>query len=80
MLIAALHANPKAAYITRVVQFGSEPLFDDAIHSIELAAQVKMVKANLASLRIPVTISEMAYGFQKVSVEDTNSLINDNHG
>jgi hypothetical protein len=65
-LLAALHENPKAAYVTRVVQFGSEPLFDYALDPKELAAQVEKAKADLSSLRIPVTISELAYGYQEV--------------
>jgi len=66
-LLGTLHANPKAKYVTRVVQFGSEPLFDSALDPGELASQVRQAKANLSSLEIPVTISEMAYGYQVVS-------------
>ena len=57
-------SNPKAKFVTRVVQFGSEPLFDQALDPTELAEQVVAAKAKLAYLKIPVTISEMAYGFQ----------------
>ncbi|KAJ7143994.1 glycoside hydrolase superfamily [Mycena epipterygia] len=59
------HSNPKAKYITRVLQFGSEPLFDWVLGPPVLAAQVTAAKANLLSLHIPVTISEMAYGYQE---------------
>ena len=51
--------------MTRVVQFGSEPLFDGVLSHGQLAAQVKAAQANLASLSIPVTVSEMAYGYQE---------------
>ncbi|KAF8633436.1 hypothetical protein AX17_004606 [Amanita inopinata Kibby_2008] len=64
-LFASLHANPKAKFVTRVVQFGSEPLFDDVLPHEELTAQVVAAKANLSSLGIPVTVSELAYGYQE---------------
>ncbi|EIM79162.1 uncharacterized protein STEHIDRAFT_69839 [Stereum hirsutum FP-91666 SS1] len=64
-LFKALHANPKAKYITRVLQFGSEPLFDDVLSPDDLTTQVKAAKANLSSLHIPVTVSELAYGYQE---------------
>jgi len=64
-LISTLHSNPKAKYVTRVVQFGSEPLFDDVLSPEDLAAQVTSAKAKLADLNIPVTVSDMAYGYQK---------------
>lgn len=47
------------------MQFGSEPLYDWALDPTQLAEQVIAAKAQLASLEIPVTISEMAYGFQE---------------
>lgn len=64
-LLAALHANPKAKFVTRVLQFGSEPLYDDVLPHAELAAQVLAAKQNLSSLHIPVTVSELAYGYQE---------------
>ncbi|PBK65487.1 hypothetical protein ARMSODRAFT_891754 [Armillaria solidipes] len=64
-LFATLNANPKAKFVTRVVQFGSEPLYDGVLSHSELAAQVVAAKENLSSLGIPVTISEMAYGYQE---------------
>ncbi|KAF8151023.1 glycoside hydrolase superfamily [Crassisporium funariophilum] len=64
-LFSTLHSNPKAKFVTRVVQFGSEPLFDWALDAPDLATQIKSAKSSLASLGIPVTISEMAYGYQK---------------
>lgn len=51
--------------MTRAVQFGSEPLFDWVLSPDDLAAQVLAAKANLSSLGIPVTISELAYGYQE---------------
>jgi exo-beta-1,3-glucanase (GH17 family) len=62
VLFAALHANPKAKFVTRVVQFGSEPLFDNVLPHDQLADQVISSKASLSSLGIPVTVSELAYG------------------
>jgi hypothetical protein len=63
-LLRTLHSNPKAKFVTRVVQFGSEPLFDHVLSPDELAAQVLSTKKNLSSLGIPVTVSELAYGYQ----------------
>ena len=60
-----MHANPKAKFVTRVVQFGSEPLFDDVLPHAQLAQQVTLAKQNLSSLNIPVTVSELAFGFQE---------------
>lgn len=46
--------------MTRVVQFGSEPLYDWAIDVNQLASELWSLKGTLSSLGIPVTISEMA--------------------
>jgi exo-beta-1,3-glucanase (GH17 family) len=63
-LFATLHNNPKAKFVTRAVQFGSEPLFDHVLDPDTLAAQVTSARQNLASLGILVTVSDMAYGYQ----------------
>ena len=65
-LFSILISNPKAKFVTRVVQFGSEPLYDYAIAAAELTKQINDAKTKLKSLRIAVTISEMAYGYQVV--------------
>jgi exo-beta-1,3-glucanase (GH17 family) len=64
-LFSTLHSNPKAKFVTRVVQFGSEPLFDGVLSPKALVAQVLSAKNNLSSLGIPVTVSELAYGYQE---------------
>ena len=64
-LFKSLQSNPKAKFVTRVLQFGSEPLYDSALDPTQLTEQIEAAKIELASLKIPVTISEMAYGFQK---------------
>ncbi|KAF5354952.1 hypothetical protein D9756_005421 [Leucocoprinus leucothites] len=64
-LLAVLHSNPKAKWITRVLQFGSEPLFDNVLPHDQLAEQVVRAQKNLSSLHIPVTVSELAFGFQE---------------
>lgn len=64
-LFSSLHANPVAKFVTRVVQFGSEPLYDDVLPHAQLAEQVTLAKANLSSLAINVTVSELAYGYQE---------------
>lgn len=63
-LFATLHNNPKAKFVTRAVQFGSEPLFDNVLSPDDLAAQVLAAKDNLSPLEILVTVSDMAYGYQ----------------
>jgi hypothetical protein len=52
--------------VTRLVQFGSEPLFDDVLPSSALGAQVVAATKNLSSLKIQVDISELAFGWQEV--------------
>jgi exo-beta-1,3-glucanase (GH17 family) len=64
-LFRTLHSNPKAKFVTRVVQFGSEPLFDHVLSPNDLAAQVLSAKKSLSSLGIPFTVSELAYGYQE---------------
>lgn len=59
-LLATLHSNPRAKFVTRLLQFGSEPLYDWVLDPDALAAQVVAAKRNLSDLGIPVTISEMA--------------------
>jgi hypothetical protein len=61
-LFKTLHTNPLAKFVTRVVQFGSEPLFDSVLPIDDLTAQVESAKKELAYMNIPVTISEMAFG------------------
>ena len=63
-LFSTLHSNPKAKFVTRAVQFGSEPLLDGVLPASQLASQVKAAQDNLASLKIPVTVSDMQWSFQ----------------
>jgi len=66
-LFDELFSNPKAKFVTRVLQFGSEPLFDRALDPVSLLVQqVELAKEKLKPLGIPVTISEMAWGYQSV--------------
>jgi hypothetical protein len=67
VLLSTLHSNPKAKWVTRVVQFGSEPLFDNVLPHAQLATQVKLAEQNLSSVHIPVTVSELAFGFAPIS-------------
>jgi exo-beta-1,3-glucanase (GH17 family) len=64
-LFSILHSNAKAKFVTRVVQFGSEPLFDSVLSPDKLTAQVWAAKKTLSNLGIPVTVSELAYGYQE---------------
>ena len=63
-MFSTLHSNPKAKFVTRAVQFGSQPLTYHALSAQDLAAQVKAAQQNLSSLQIPVTVSETANGYQ----------------
>jgi exo-beta-1,3-glucanase (GH17 family) len=64
-LITSLTTNSKAKFVTRGVQFGSEPLYDNVLTHSELASQVTALKSNLTGVQIPVTVSELAYGYQE---------------
>ncbi|KAJ3841837.1 glycoside hydrolase superfamily [Lentinula raphanica] len=63
-LFATLHSNPKAPFVTRAVQFGSEPLYDSVLSPQDLADQVWNARYQLSDLRIPVTVSDLAYSYQ----------------
>lgn len=65
LLVSTLTSNPKAKFVTRGVQFGSEPLFDNVLPHEELASQVLSLKSQLSGVGIPVTVSELAYGYQQ---------------
>jgi len=54
-----------AKFVTRAVQFGSEPLFDGVLSPSALASQVTQAKNALSGVKIPVTVSDMAYGYQE---------------
>jgi len=64
-LISTLHSNPRAKFVTRVVQFGSEPLFDQVLSPAQLTTQVNAAKQSLSDIGIPVTVSDLAYGYQR---------------
>lgn len=64
-LSSILHTNPMGKFVTRVVQMGTEPLFDDVITPQVLTAQVNNAKQNLSDIGINVTVSELAYGYQE---------------
>jgi len=63
-LSSTLHTNPKGKFITRVVQMGTEPLFDDVITPQALTTQVINAKKNFSDIGVQVTVSELAYGYQ----------------
>ncbi|TFK71586.1 glycoside hydrolase family 17 protein [Pluteus cervinus] len=63
-LFSVLHSNPKAPYVVRTIQFGSEPLYDHAIDPYALQSQVQSAQAQFKSVGITVTVSDMAYGFK----------------
>jgi len=53
-------------FVTRALQFGSEPLFDGILSPAMLFSEVQAAKNELASLHIPVTVSDFAYSFKTV--------------
>ena len=63
-LFRTLQNTPKAKFVTRAVQFGSEPLFDGVLSPDELASNVIKAKEDLASLGILLTVSDMAFGYK----------------
>lgn len=69
-LLNTLKKNPRAPFVTRVVQFGSEPLFDSVLSAATLAQQVRDYKAKIKYLGIPVTVSDMAWSYQKEGGSD----------
>lgn len=56
-LFNTLHTHPKARFVTRALQFGSEPLYDWVLTPDELAAEVVKARKNLTSIGIPVSSS-----------------------
>jgi len=64
-LFKTLHSNPKAKFVTRVVQFGSEPLFDGVLSPDALAGQVWYARDQLKGLGIQVTVSDLAWSYQE---------------
>ncbi|KAI9509712.1 glycoside hydrolase superfamily [Russula earlei] len=70
-----LHTNPKAKFVTRVVQMGTEPLFDNVITPQALTTQVINAKNNLSDIGIPVTVSELAYGYQVRNSSGSQSVL-----
>ncbi|KIL65690.1 glycoside hydrolase family 17 protein [Amanita muscaria Koide BX008] len=64
-LFRVLHSNAKARFVTRAVQFGSEPLFDRVIDPYWLADEVNRAKWNVGQMGIKVTVSDLAYSYQR---------------
>jgi len=75
-LSSSLHNNPKGKFVTRVVQMGTEPLFDDVITPEALTAQVINAKANLSDIGVLVTVSELAYGYQERNASGSKNVLN----
>jgi exo-beta-1,3-glucanase (GH17 family) len=75
-LFKSLTTNPKAKFVTRGVQFGSEPLFDWALDPNVLAKKVTEAKATLAPYGIHLTVSDLAYGFQSTINDGSMNVLN----
>ena len=63
-LFSSLNNNPKAKFVTRAVQIGSQTLSGDILSVDDLATQITTAKRNLTSLGILVTTSETVAGYQ----------------
>ncbi|KAG0149243.1 hypothetical protein CROQUDRAFT_40079 [Cronartium quercuum f. sp. fusiforme G11] len=63
-LIGEIKKNSLAPYVIKAVTLGSEPLYDGVIDVEALTQELKALKFKLAPYEIPLTISEMTYGFQ----------------
>jgi exo-beta-1,3-glucanase (GH17 family) len=74
-LSSTLHTNPKGKFVTRVVQMGTEPLFDDVITPQALTTQVNNAKANLSDIGVQVTVSELAYGYQERNASGSQAVL-----
>ena len=74
-LSSILHTNPLGPFVTRVVQMGTEPLFDDVITPEALTTQVNNAKQNLSDISINVTVSELAYGYQERNASGSQAVL-----
>jgi exo-beta-1,3-glucanase (GH17 family) len=74
-LSSILHTNPLGPFVTRVVQMGTEPLFDDVITPQALTTQVNNAKQNLSDIGINVTVSELAYGYQERNSSGSQAVL-----
>ena len=74
-LSSILHTNPKGKFVTRIVQMGTEPLFDDVITPQALTTQVNNAKANLSDIGVQVTVSELAYGYQERNASGSQAVL-----
>ena len=74
-LSSTLHTNPKGKFVTRVVQMGTEPLFDDVITPQALTTQVTNAKQNLSDIGVQVTVSELAYGYQVRNASGSQAVL-----
>ena len=74
-LSSTLHTNPKGKFVTRIVQMGTEPLFDDVITPQALTTQVTNMKQNLSDIGVQVTVSELAYGYQVRNASGSQAVL-----
>ncbi|KAF7979783.1 hypothetical protein HWV62_40820 [Athelia sp. TMB] len=74
-LFTSISTNPKSKFVTRVVQFGSEPLFDSVLPAKTLASQVTAYKKKLEPYQINVTVSELVYGFEETSASGRTAVL-----
>ncbi|CAH7672209.1 glycoside hydrolase superfamily [Phakopsora pachyrhizi] len=63
-LISSIKQNSKAPYVIRAVTVGSEPLFDEVLELDSIVKLINDLKVQLKPYKIPVTLADMAYGFQ----------------
>lgn len=63
--------------MTRGVQFGSEPLYDQVLSPDKLAAQVTALQSSLSPLEINVTVSDLAYGYQSTADQGSQTVLDE---
>jgi exo-beta-1,3-glucanase (GH17 family) len=54
---------------------GTEPLFDDVITPQALTTQVINAKKALSDIGVPVTVSELAYGYQERNSSGSQAVL-----
>ncbi|CAF1318552.1 unnamed protein product [Adineta steineri] len=73
--LMAVLKKPLSKYVIHSVSFGSEPLFSWSI-SGTFVAELTKIKTELKALSIPLTVSEMKYGFDVCPAAAKNAVIN----
>lgn len=74
-LVRIIKTNPRAPYVIRGIQFGSEPLFDQVLPPRTLAKEVRALQKSVHPFGINVTVSDLVYGFQSQMSDGTQDVL-----